>query len=56
MFLWVFSGRIHPSGIPARLIRRLIDDIPSLAVIKAEAARRASWARSNATGFSARRW
>jgi 4-hydroxy-tetrahydrodipicolinate synthase len=36
MFLWGFSGRIHPSDIPARLIRRLIDDIPNLAVIKAE--------------------
>lgn len=36
MFLWGFSTRIHPSDIPARLIRRLIDDIPNLAVIKAE--------------------
>jgi 4-hydroxy-tetrahydrodipicolinate synthase len=36
MFLWGFSRRIHPSNIPARLIRRLIDDIPNLAVIKAE--------------------
>jgi hypothetical protein len=27
---------VHPSDIPARLIRRLIDDIPNLAVIKAE--------------------
>lgn len=36
MFLWGFSRRIHPSDIPARLIRRLIDDIPNLAVIKAE--------------------
>jgi len=36
MFLWGFSGRIHPSDIPARLIRRLIDDVPNLAVIKAE--------------------
>jgi 4-hydroxy-tetrahydrodipicolinate synthase len=36
MFLWGFSGRIHPSDIPARLIRRFINDIPNLAVIKAE--------------------
>ena len=36
MFLWGFSRRIHPSDIPVRLIRRLIDDIPNLAVIKAE--------------------
>ena len=36
MFLWGFSGRIHPADIPVRLIRRLIDDIPNLAVIKAE--------------------
>jgi 4-hydroxy-tetrahydrodipicolinate synthase len=36
MFLWGFASRIHPSDIPARLIRRLIDDIPNLAVIKAE--------------------
>lgn len=36
MFLWGFSSRIHPSDIPARLIRRLIDDIPNVAVIKAE--------------------
>jgi 4-hydroxy-tetrahydrodipicolinate synthase len=36
MFLWGFGGRIHPSDIPARLIRRLIDDIPNVAVIKAE--------------------
>jgi 4-hydroxy-tetrahydrodipicolinate synthase len=36
MFLWNFSSRIHPSDIPARLIRRLIDDCPNIAVIKAE--------------------
>lgn len=36
MFLWGFSSRIHPSDIPARLIRRLLDDIPNIAVIKAE--------------------
>ncbi|MFI6810165.1 dihydrodipicolinate synthase family protein [Streptomyces luteogriseus] len=36
MFLWGFSPRIHSSDIPARLIRRLIDDCPNIAVIKAE--------------------
>lgn len=36
MFLWGFSTRIHPSDIPTRLIRRLIDDCPNLAAIKAE--------------------
>lgn len=36
MFLWGFSTRIHPSDIPVRLIRRLIDDCPNLAAIKAE--------------------
>ena len=36
MFLWGFSPRIHPSDIPARLIRRLLDDCPNIAVIKAE--------------------
>jgi 4-hydroxy-tetrahydrodipicolinate synthase len=36
MFLWGFSSRIHPSDIPARLIRRLIDDCPNIAAIKAE--------------------
>jgi 4-hydroxy-tetrahydrodipicolinate synthase len=36
MYLWGFSPRIHPSDIPARLIRRLIDDCPNIAVIKAE--------------------
>jgi 4-hydroxy-tetrahydrodipicolinate synthase len=30
------SSRIHPSDIPARLIRRLIDDYPNIAAIKAE--------------------
>jgi 4-hydroxy-tetrahydrodipicolinate synthase len=36
MFLWGFSTRIHPSDIPATLIRRLIDDCPNVAAIKAE--------------------
>ena len=36
MFLWGFSSRVHPSDIPARLIRRLLDDCPNIAVIKAE--------------------
>jgi 4-hydroxy-tetrahydrodipicolinate synthase len=36
MFLWGFSPRVHPADIPARLIRRLIDDCPNIAVIKAE--------------------
>ncbi len=36
MFLWGFNTRIHPSDIPARLIRRLLDDVPNIAVIKAE--------------------
>jgi 4-hydroxy-tetrahydrodipicolinate synthase len=36
MYLWGFSPRIHPSDIPARLIRRLLDDCPNIAVIKAE--------------------
>jgi 4-hydroxy-tetrahydrodipicolinate synthase len=36
MFLWGFSSRIHPSDIPARLVRRLLDDCPNIAVIKAE--------------------
>jgi len=36
MFLWGFSSRIHPSDIPTRLIRRLLDDCPNIAVIKAE--------------------
>jgi len=36
MFLWGFSPRIHPSDIPSSLIRRLLDDCPNIAVIKAE--------------------
>ena len=36
MFLWGFSPRIHPADIPARLIRRLLDDCLNIAVIKAE--------------------
>jgi 4-hydroxy-tetrahydrodipicolinate synthase len=36
MYLWGFSPRIHPSDIPVRLIRRLIDDCPNIAAIKAE--------------------
>ncbi|MGW1557094.1 dihydrodipicolinate synthase family protein [Streptomyces sp. NPDC002144] len=36
MYLWGFSPRVHPSDIPTRLIRRLIDDCPNIAVIKAE--------------------
>jgi 4-hydroxy-tetrahydrodipicolinate synthase len=36
MFLWGFSPRIHPSDIPARLIRRLLDDCPNIVAIKAE--------------------
>lgn len=36
MYLWGFSPRVHPSDIPARLIRRLLDDCPNIAVIKAE--------------------
>ncbi len=36
MYLWGFSPRIHPSDIPVRLIRALIDDCPNIAVIKAE--------------------
>ena len=36
MFLWGFSPRIHPSDIPASLIRRLIDDCPNIVGIKAE--------------------
>lgn len=36
MFLWGFSQRIHPSDIPARLLRRMIAEIPNVAVIKAE--------------------
>lgn len=36
MSLWGFSDRIHPSDIPTSVIRRLIDDCPNLAAIKAE--------------------
>lgn len=36
MFLWGFSPRIHPSDVPASLIRRLIDDCPNIVAIKAE--------------------
>lgn len=36
MYLWGFSPRIHPSDIPTTLIRRLIDDCPNIAAIKAE--------------------
>lgn len=36
MYLWGFSPRIHPSDIPVRLIRALIDDCPNIAAIKAE--------------------
>lgn len=36
MYLWGFSPRIHPSDIPVSLIRRLIDDCPNIAAIKAE--------------------
>lgn len=36
MFLWGFATRIHPSDIPVGLIRRLLDDCPNLAAIKAE--------------------
>jgi 4-hydroxy-tetrahydrodipicolinate synthase len=36
MYLWGFSPRVHPSDIPTRLIRRLLDDCPNIAVIKAE--------------------
>ena len=28
MTIWGFSSRIHPSDIPTRLIRRLLDDMP----------------------------
>ncbi|PWU55495.1 dihydrodipicolinate synthase family protein [Micromonospora globispora] len=36
MMIWNFGARIHPSDIPTRLIRRMIDEIPNVAVIKAE--------------------
>lgn len=36
MFTWGFSPRVHPSDIPVRLIRRLIDNCPNIVAIKAE--------------------
>jgi len=36
MNLWGFSSRIHPSDIPVPLLRRLVDDCPNVAAIKAE--------------------
>jgi 4-hydroxy-tetrahydrodipicolinate synthase len=36
MYLWGFSPRIHPSDIPASLLRRLIRDCPNIVAIKAE--------------------
>jgi 4-hydroxy-tetrahydrodipicolinate synthase len=36
MFLWGFSPRVHPSDIPVTVLRRLIDDCPNVAAIKAE--------------------
>jgi len=36
MFLWGFASRIHPSDIPVSVLRRLIDDCPNVAAIKAE--------------------
>jgi 4-hydroxy-tetrahydrodipicolinate synthase len=36
MYLWGFSPRIHPSDIPATVIRRLLDDCPNIVAIKAE--------------------
>lgn len=36
MALWGFASRIHPSDIPATVIRRLLDDCPNVAAIKAE--------------------
>jgi 4-hydroxy-tetrahydrodipicolinate synthase len=36
MYLWGFSPRVHPSDIPVSLLRRLIDDCPNIAAIKAE--------------------
>jgi 4-hydroxy-tetrahydrodipicolinate synthase len=36
MYLWGFSPRVHPSDIPVSLLRRLIDDCPNVAAIKAE--------------------
>lgn len=36
MFLWGFNSRVHPSDIPTSVMRRLIDDCPNVAAIKAE--------------------
>jgi len=36
MYLWGFSPRIHPADLSVGLIRRLVDDCPNIAVIKAE--------------------
>jgi 4-hydroxy-tetrahydrodipicolinate synthase len=36
MYLWGFSPRIHPSDIPASVLRRLIRDCPNIVAIKAE--------------------
>ena len=36
MFLWGFTSRIHQSDIPVTVIRRLLDDCPNIAAIKAE--------------------
>lgn len=36
MFLWGFSPRIHPADISTKVLRRLIDDCPNIAAIKAE--------------------
>lgn len=36
MYLWGFSPRIHPADISPAVIRRLIDDCPNMAAIKAE--------------------
>jgi 4-hydroxy-tetrahydrodipicolinate synthase len=36
MNLWGFAPRIHQSDIPVPLLRRLIDDCPNVAAIKAE--------------------
>jgi dihydrodipicolinate synthase/N-acetylneuraminate lyase len=35
IYLWGF-GRIHPSGFPTTLIRRLLDDVPNICAIKNE--------------------
>lgn len=36
MYLWGFSPRIHPSDIPLSVLRKLIDECPNVAAIKAE--------------------